>query len=269
MPRSAIATGLVDYVLPPAEMPAQLMAYAAPCLRQQPRSRRAPRAPGENALKKIFVLLRGQTGHDFSQYKQSTIFRRVERRMAVHQIERSGRLRPVPAAEPGRGGGAVPRPADRRHQFLPRPGGLCSAGGAGHPALFAGKPVGSTGAGLGARLLHRRGGLFDRHPAPGAHGGLKQTLQGAGLCHRPRPPGHRQARAGIYPASIAADVSPERLARFFIQEADGSAYRVHKGIRDLLIFSEHDVIKDPPFSKLDLISCRNLLIYLGGDCRRS
>ncbi len=76
------------------------------------------------------------------------------------------------------------------------------------------------------------------------------------------------ARAGLYPASIAADVSPERLARFFVQEADGSAYRIHKGIRDLLIFSEQDVIKDPPFSKLDLISCRNLLIYMGGELQK-
>jgi two-component system, chemotaxis family, CheB/CheR fusion protein len=76
------------------------------------------------------------------------------------------------------------------------------------------------------------------------------------------------ARAGVYPASIAADISPERLARFFTAELDGSAYRIHKGIRDLLVFSEQDVIKDPPFSKLDLISCRNLLIYMGGELQR-
>ena len=77
-----------------------------------------------------------------------------------------------------------------------------------------------------------------------------------------------QARAGVYPASIAADVSPERLARFFAQEPDGSAYRIQKGIRDMLVFSEQDVIKDPPFSKLDLISCRNLLIYMGGELQK-
>jgi len=69
------------------------------------------------------------------------------------------------------------------------------------------------------------------------------------------------ARAGIYPASIAADITPDRLARFFTAEPDGGGYRVNKGIRDLMIFSEHDLIKDPPFSKLDLVSCRNLLIY--------
>jgi two-component system CheB/CheR fusion protein len=76
------------------------------------------------------------------------------------------------------------------------------------------------------------------------------------------------ARRGMYPASIAADLSPQRLARFFTAEADGSAYRIHKSIRDLLVFSEQDVIKDPPFSRLDLISCRNLLIYMGAELQK-
>ncbi|MDD5470660.1 MAG: PAS domain-containing protein, partial [Sideroxydans sp.] len=76
------------------------------------------------------------------------------------------------------------------------------------------------------------------------------------------------ARTGLYPASIVDDVAPERLGRFFTLEPDGSAYRVHKGIRDLLVFSEQDVIKDPPFSKLDLISCRNLMIYLGAELQK-
>jgi two-component system CheB/CheR fusion protein len=76
------------------------------------------------------------------------------------------------------------------------------------------------------------------------------------------------ARAGVYPASIAADISPERLARFFTLEPDGKGYRIHKSIRDVLVFSEQDLIKDPSFSKLDLISCRNLLIYLNGDLQK-
>ena len=76
------------------------------------------------------------------------------------------------------------------------------------------------------------------------------------------------ARNGIFPASIAADVSPERLARFFSPEPDGDVYRIQKVIRDLIVFSEQDVIKDPPFSKLDLISCRNLLIYMNGELQK-
>ena len=77
-----------------------------------------------------------------------------------------------------------------------------------------------------------------------------------------------RARAGLYPSSIAADISPERLARFFVAEPGGAAYRVHKGIRDMLVFSVQDVIKDPPFSKLDVLSCRNLMIYLSAEPQR-
>jgi two-component system CheB/CheR fusion protein len=87
MPRSAIATGLVDYQLPPAEMPAQLMAYVTHAFGKPPRSGLPATPKTEGALKKIYVLLRAQTGHDFSQYKPSTIYRRIERRMAVHQLE--------------------------------------------------------------------------------------------------------------------------------------------------------------------------------------
>jgi two-component system CheB/CheR fusion protein len=76
------------------------------------------------------------------------------------------------------------------------------------------------------------------------------------------------ARAGIYHSGIAQDISAERLARFFTAEPDGSAYRIHKNIRDMLIFSEHDLIKDPPFSKLDMVSCRNLLIYMSSDLQK-
>ena len=76
------------------------------------------------------------------------------------------------------------------------------------------------------------------------------------------------ARSGCYPNSIAADVSPERLVRFFSAEPDGSAYRINKGLRDMMVFSGQDVIKDPPFSKLDLLCCRNLMIYMGADLQK-
>ena len=76
------------------------------------------------------------------------------------------------------------------------------------------------------------------------------------------------ARAGLYPASITADLTPERLARFFTAESGDDTYRIHKSIRDMLVISEQDVIKDPPFSKIDLISCRNLLIYMGGELQK-
>ena len=88
MPNSAIATSLVDYVLPPAEMPAQLIAYVSHAFGKTPRPVSAPSPKTEDKMKKICILLRAQTGHDFSLYKQNTVSRRVERRMAIHQIER-------------------------------------------------------------------------------------------------------------------------------------------------------------------------------------
>ncbi len=69
-------------------------------------------------------------------------------------------------------------------------------------------------------------------------------------------------------SSIATDISPEQLARFFTPDPDGGTYHIHKGIRDMLVFSEQDIIKDPPFSKLDLICCRNLLIYMDGNLQK-
>ena len=77
-----------------------------------------------------------------------------------------------------------------------------------------------------------------------------------------------KARTGLYPVSIATDISPERLARFFTAEADGSVYLIHKSIRDMLVFSAQELIQDPPLSRLDLVSCRNLLIYMGGELQK-
>ena len=136
------------------------------------------------------------------------------------------------------------------------------------PQLFAGKPAGgvvrvwSPGCSTGEEAYSLAILLQERLEA------LKQNYKVQVFATDIDSQAIATARAGLYPASIAADISPERLARFFTAEPDGSAYRIHKSIRDMLVFSEQDVIKDPPFSKLDLISCRNLLIYMGGDLQK-
>ena len=268
MPRSAIATGMVDYELPPAEMTAQLIAYVTHAFGRSPLPATAVEPLNENALKKIFVLLRTQTGHDFSQYKTSTIYRRIERRMAVHQIDavseyvRYLQQTPVELEALFRdlliGVTNFFRDAEAfdvlEQQVIPK--------------LFEGKPAGSTirawstGCSTGeeaysiAILLQERLELLRQS--------FKVQVFATDLDSR----AIATARAGVYPASIANDISAERLARFFIAEADGSVYRVHKSIRDMLVFSEHDLIRDPPFSKLDLISCRNLLIYMNTDLQK-
>ncbi|MBF0529923.1 MAG: PAS domain-containing protein [Deltaproteobacteria bacterium] len=268
MPRSAIATGLVDYVLPPAEMPAHLIAYVARAFGKTPLPAYPATLLFESALKKVFVLLRAQTSHDFSQYKQNTIIRRVERRMAVHQIERvDGYVRYLQQ---------TPIEVEALFRdlligvtnFFRDPEAFEALQKQVIQRLFSGKPAGALvrvwvpGCSTGEEA-YSIAILIQEHLEE-----LKQSYRVQVFATDVDNKAIDQARAGVYPVSIAADISPERLARFFTQESDGCAYRIHKGIRDMLVFSEQDVIKDPPFSKLDLISCRNLLIYMGGELQK-
>jgi two-component system CheB/CheR fusion protein len=268
MPLSALATGLVDYQLLPNLMPSQLIAYATHAFGKLAATELAPTPKTESALKKIFVLLRAQTGHDFSQYKPSTIYRRIERRMAVHQVEKIDNyvkyLQQTPLEVQSLFGDLLIGVTN----FFRDPEAFKALEDEVIPKLFADKPAGSTirvwssGCSTGeeaysiAILLQERTEVLK----------TRYVIQVFATDIDSRA--IATARAGLYPASIAADISPERLARFFTVEADGSAYRVHKGIRDLLVFSEQNLIKDPPFSKLDLLSCRNLLIYFGAELQK-
>ena len=268
MPRSAIATGLVDYELPPAEMPAQLISYVAHAFGRPPRSGMAPLPKAENAAKKIFVLLRSQTGHDFSQYKPSTIHRRIERRMAVHQLESIEAYVKYLQQKPEEvealfrdlliGVTSFFRDPDAfkgiEEQIIPKLFADIPAGG----SIRIWVPACSTGEEAYSLAI-----LLAEHQEA-----MKQSFKVQVFATDIDSQAIATARSGLYSASIAADVTPERLARFFTAESDGSAYRIHKSIRDMLVFSEQNVIKDPPFSKVALISCRNLLIYLGGDLQK-
>jgi two-component system CheB/CheR fusion protein len=268
MPRSAIATGLVDWELPPAEMAAQLIAYTTHAFGRTPGLAANPAPKIESALKKIFIVLRAQTGHDFSQYKPSAIQRRILRRMSMHQIEAlDGYVKYLQQTPPE---------VDALFRdlligvtaFFRDPEAFAALEEQIIPRLFADKPGGgvirvwSTACSTGEEA-YSLAILLQEHMES-----LQQrfTLQVFATDIDSRA--IATARAGLFPAGIASDLSPQRLARFFTAEPDGSAYRVHKGIRDLLVFSEHDLIKDPPFSRLDLISCRNLLIYLGADLQK-
>jgi len=262
MPRSVVASGLVDFVMAPAEMPARLMAFVARHAGGAGAAA-APLPADAAALTKVLVLLRAQTGHDFSLFKQRTVLRRIERRMAVHGL--------ASLAEYARYMQETPTEAE---------------------ALFADLLIGVTSffrdpeafAALDELVIAP---LVDEVPAGGTvrvwTAGCstgEEAYSIAMLLHehleaRPRNI-HLQcfatdidrraidaARAGVYPANIAADVSAERLARFFVQDPADGSYRVQRALRDSMVFSEQDVIKDPPFSRVDLISCRNLLIYMG------
>ena len=268
MPRQALATGLVDYELPPAEMPAQLMAYVAHAFGRPPRTASVLVPKTENALKKIFILLRAQTGHDFSQYKPNTIHRRIERRMAVHQIETMDGYVTYAQRTPAEVEALFRDLLIGVTHFFRDPEVFQALEEQVIPKLFAGKPAGgairvwSPGCATGEEAYSIAILLAERLEA------LKQSFTVQVFATDIDSQAIATARGGLYPASIAVDLAPERLARFFSAEPGGGGYRIHKSIRDLLVFSEQNVIKDPPFSKLDLISCRNLLIYMGGDLQK-
>jgi len=268
MPRSAIGTGLVDYELPPAEMPAQLIAYVAHALGKPPRPA-SPVSKFENALKKILVLLRTRTGNDFSQYKPSTIQRRIQRRMAVHQIENMESYVKFIQQRPEEVDALFRDMLIGVTSFFRDMEAFKALEEQVIPKLFAAKrtdaeirlwvPGCATGDEAYSLAI-----LLAEHQET-----LKQNFKVQVFATDIDSHAITAARAGVYPASIAADLTPERLARFFSPEpGNSSALRIHKGIRDMLVFSEQNVIRDPPFSRLDLISCRNLLIYMDGELQK-
>ena len=269
MPRSAIATGMVDFVLPPHEMPAQLLAYvshtfAAGVLPAS--SKPSESAEPAEGLGKIFILLRSQTGHDFSQYKRNTIVRRVERRMAVHQIGRLEDYVRYMQLTPGEVNALFRDLLIGVTNFFRDPEIFEDIQKKVIPRLFDGKAPNSTirvwvaGCSTGEEAYSLAILIRERMEELKDHFNVQifaSDIDREAINH---------ARTGVYPSSIVADVSPERLAHFFYEEGvDGNTYRVHKKIRDMVIFSEHDLINAPAFSKLDLISCRNLLIYIGAE----
>lgn len=262
MPRSAVAAGVVDFVLPPegiAEELARLKSHPYVAL-VQARPTADIVLEGEDDLDKIFLLLRSTNGVDFSYYKVTTIKRRIARRMLLHKISKLPQyLRFIKDN---------PIEIEALFQDLL----INVTGFFREPELF------DT---LKKKIFPRL--LKDRSPqlplriwVPGCSTGeeaysiaiaLLEYMNGAGM-HFPiqvfgtdvSETAVDKARTGIYLESIALDVSPERLRRFFIKTDGG--YQISKAVRDLCIFARQDVTRDPPFSKIDLLSCRNLLIYL-------
>ena len=266
MPRSAIATGLVDYVLPPDKMPEQLIAYVQHAFGHRPKPVIAPAPSAGDSLQKVFILLRAQTGHDFSQYKQNTIHRRIERRMAVAQIDRLEDYVRYLRQNPLEVETLFRELLIGVTNFFRDPQAFESLQEHVIPRLFAGKSPGgsvrvwvpgcSTGEEAYSLAILLREYLDE----------LKQNFQVQIFATDIDAEAIEKARAGVYPDSIAADVSPERLARFFAQ--DGQFLPHQQEHPRLVVFAKQDVLKDPPFSRLDLISCRNLLIYLGGEAQK-
>ncbi|HET9445289.1 MAG TPA: CheR family methyltransferase, partial [Steroidobacteraceae bacterium] len=258
MPRSAIATGVVDFVLPVRE----LVAHMTDLIRIKHQQNRMDdeRQIDEDLLRRILAHLRVRTGHDFMKYKRSTVLRRIARRM---QVTRTDELKDYYEVlrESAEEAQALlsdllisvttffrDRPAFEELQRSVLPRLFKNAEEIESIRVWvAGCATGEEAYSI-TMLLLEESGKHDQRP----------TIQVFGSDLDPRA--LTTAREGRYPAAIEADVSAERLRRFFTREGD--AYRVRQEVRDLVLFAAHDLVKDPPFSHVDLISCRNVLIYL-------
>jgi chemotaxis methyl-accepting protein methylase len=261
MPRSAIDAGLADVVASAEEMPGRIIDYLkhAPLITQPDPSKESKT---QGALEKVFILLRTQTGHDFSLYKKSTIYRRVERRMGLHQIDKIATYVRFLRENPQEVELLFKELLIGVTSFFRDPPAWEQLKDEVIPALLAAYPKGGV-------LRAWTSGCSTGEEAYSLAVVFKEALELA------KPAGNfslqvfatdldrdaiDKARAGVYPANIAADISPERLRRFFLQDEHG--YRVGKEIRETVVFAPQNAIMDPPFTKLDLLICRNLLIYL-------
>ncbi len=258
MPASAIAAGATDFVLPVGEMPERLVAYA--------RSVRAPGNDGESpeispdAMKRILTLIRVRGGHDFGSYKRDTLVRRVERRMDLHRIARSAdylRFLETNHAEID----ALWRDwLISVSAFFRDPEAFEALAEVALPPLLAARAGASRlrawvpGCATGEEAYSIAIVLLETLEARGEH--LDIQVFATDL----DPSVIETARAGRYPKAIAEVIGKRRLARFFVEDEHG--YRARKELRDRIVFAVQDVLHDPPFTRIDLISCRNLLIYL-------
>lgn len=265
MPSSAIATGLIDYTLPPAGMPQQLLAYAkGPYLGMSKATAGVGPIPAE-PLQKILRLLRDRTGHDFSAYKVNSVNRRIERRMNLHQIHKIDDYVRYLQTHPHELDILFKellisvtnffRDAEAWEALSPYLETLVKS----RPEQYTLRvwvPGCATGEEAFSIAIMLRE-CMDR---------LNRDL-GVQIFATDLDPGALEsARAAEYPAGIAVDIAPKRLERYFTQ--DDGIYRVRKDVRQMVVFAQQSVIKDPPFTRLDLLSCRNLLIYLNSDLQK-
>ena len=266
MPRSAFGTGLADFILPPEKMPEQLIKYVEQSLSRRVQPSLTREETISDTLNKVYILLRSHTGHDFSSYKQNTIVRRIERRMNLHQISDLSQYIAY-----------LQRHIDEiTHLFKELLIGVTTFFR--NPGAF--EYLENT---VFPRILQDKPGDYTmRVWIPGCSTGeeaysvaiaLRETMDKLNRTFNVQIFGTDidaesidKARIGRYPETISADVSPERLERYFFKE--DSLFAIKKTIREMLIFAPQNIIKDPPFTRLDLICCRNLMIYMNQDLQK-
>jgi two-component system CheB/CheR fusion protein len=264
MPRSASATGLVDYCVPVADMPAKLIDYQRHMDHVEKRKdSHGTRGDAADHLETITELVRNEVGHDFSQYKQNTLVRRVQRRMQVLQIDAVPDYIQRLRDEPKEVESLFDDFLIGVTQFFRDPEAWEALEKTVIPKLIEGKkaadqirvwvPACGTGEEAYSLAILLTEAMERAHARPTVH------IFGTDIDER----AVEIARTGAYRKALPG-LSPERRERWFVADED-DCYRPNKTIRPLCVFAAHNVAKDPPFSKLDLVSCRNLLIYMNND----
>jgi two-component system CheB/CheR fusion protein len=268
MPRNAVATGTIDFVMPPAEIARELVRisahpYVVPPSPRQPDQEILPE--GESELKRIFEVLHSATKVDFTQYKRNTIRRRIGRRMVVQRTQT--------LAEYSRYLDAHPQEARELYRDLL----INVTNFFRDPQAFTvlTKLVADT-------IVNRKSDDAFRVWVPGCASGeevyslaicLSELLQ---VMNRGIPlqlfgtdineAALEKGRSGVYPEDISEEVSQERLQRFFNKVDSG--YQINRAIRDCCVFARQDLTRDPPFAHTDLVTCRNVLIYMDAALQR-
>lgn len=263
MPRNAIATDLVDEVLNVAEIPGRIIAYRNSMGTVQiTEAAETQPEPQQQALRDIFTQLRVRTGHDFSNYKRPTLLRRIERRINVHNLPDLPAYMAFVQEHPEETHALLKDLLISVTNFFRDTKAFLGLETEILPALFAGKTsedqvriwvagcaTGEEAYSIAMLCAEQAATIFDAPKVQIFASDIDESAIAT-------------AREGLYTLNDAADVSPERLRQFFNRDGDG--YRVRREIREMILFAHHNFLKDPPFSKLDLVTCRNVLIYLNG-----
>lgn len=266
MPRSAITARVADYIMPPGKIPEKLLDYINKKQNNDGRIVSGPPDLVENDLKGIFQAIRTQTGYDFTNYKTNTIARRISKRIALNGFNAVEDYTKFLQDHPNEitklykdfligvtsffrdkevfnsfEKKAVPHLLEKCRDRQELRAWICGC---------------STGEEAYSLAIILKEALEKNRQY------LKVTIFASDIDDE----AIEFARNGIYNESALADVSPERLAQYFVKKENG--YQPKKEIREMVVFAHHNLIKDPPFSKMDLISCRNLLIYIKGDLQK-
>jgi two-component system CheB/CheR fusion protein len=266
MPRNAINSVLVDIVAPANELPIRLLDF----LQHIPavKSNLEIEIEDKSALEKIIILLRTYTGNDFSLYKKNTLYRRIERRMGIHKIDKISSYVHFLQKNPEEldilfkelliGVTNFFRDAivweKLKDSVIPN----MIANLQSDSILRAWIPGCSTGEEAYSLAIVFKEALGKINP----HRSISLQIFATDLDNE----AIEIARKGIFPVNIAADVSPNRLSRFFITTDD--SYRINAEIRETVVFAQHNIIMHPPFTKIDILSCRNLLIYMDPELQK-